>query len=140
MHPVFQDLRFAVRNLFRQPSFALTAILTLALGIGATTAIFTVVNAVVFRPLAVERPDRLVALVNQSAATGTTSLNVSAQDFEDWKAQSRSFQGMAYYSGGEASVTLAQSADYAVVYRVTAGFFDVLGIGTSIGRLPSAEE
>ena len=140
MDHLLQDLRYALRSLFRQPSFALTAILTLALGIGATTAIFTVVNAVVFRPLAVERPDRLVALVNQSATTGRPNLTVSAQDFEDWKVQSRSFQGMAYYAGGETSVTLARSADYATVYRITPGFFDVLGIGTSIGRLLSAEE
>jgi putative ABC transport system permease protein len=90
MDTVVQDLRYALRSLFRQPSFALTSILTLALGIGATTAIFTVVNAVVFKPLAVDRPDRLVAVVNQWTIATRPSLNVSAQDFDDWQAQSRS--------------------------------------------------
>ena len=137
---MLQDLRYAVRSLFRDPSFALSAILTLALGIGATTAIFSVVNAVVFRPLPVERPDRLVAILNQSAATGRTSLNVSAQDFDDWKAQSRSFQVMAYYQGGETSVTLTNSADYATAYRVTPGFFEALDVRASTGRLFSAEK
>jgi predicted permease len=140
MSTYLQDLRYAVRSLFRQPSFAIAAILTLALGIGATTAIFTVVNAVVFRPLPVERPDRLVAILNQSAVTGRTNLTVSAQDFDDWKAQSRSFAVMAYYQGGETSVTLDRGADYVTVYRVTPGFFDALGVRTSIGRLLSPAE
>ena len=140
MSTFLQDLRYAVRSLFRQPSFAIAAIATLALGIGATTAIFTVVNAVVFRPLPVERPDRLVAILNQSAVTGRTNLTVSAQDFDDWKAQSRSFAVMAHYQGGETSVTLDRGADYATVYRVTPGFFDALGVRTSIGRLLSPAE
>src|SRR5688500_8822205 len=105
MDTVLQDLRYAVRSLLRQPSFAIAAILTLALGIGATTAIFTVVNAVVFRPLPVERPDRLVTILNQNAVTGSISPAVSAQDVDDWKAQSRSFAVIAYYQGGETSVT-----------------------------------
>src|SRR5215211_4408023 len=133
MPHLLQDLRYAVRSLFRDPSFALSTILTLALGIGATTAIFSVVNAVVFRPLGVERPDRVVAVVNRSATTGQTSLNVSAQDFDDWKARNRSFQAMSYYQGGETSVTLNRSADYATVYRVTEGFFETLGVRAAMG-------
>jgi predicted permease len=126
--------------LFRQPSFSLTAILTLALGIGATTAIFTVVNAVVFRPLPVERPERLVAIVNQYTTSTKPSLNVSAQDFEDWQAQSRSFQVMARYQGGETNLMIGNTADYAVVHRVSPGFFETLGVRVSAGRLLSAEE
>jgi hypothetical protein len=119
MDTVAQDLRYALRSLFRQPSFALTSILTLALGIGATTAIFTVVNAVVFKPLAVDRPDRLVAVVNHWTKATRPSLNVSAQDVDDWQAQSRSFRVMARYQGGETSVVLANTADYATVYRIS---------------------
>ncbi len=140
MSTLLQDLRYAARSLFRNPSFAIAAILTLALGIGATTAIFTVVNAVVFRPLPVDRPDRLVAILNQTAVTGTINPTVSAQDFDDWKAQSRSFAVMARYQGGETSVTFDRGADYATVYRVTPGFFDALGVRTSIGRLLSPAE
>ena len=140
MDTFLQDLRYAVRSLRRQPSFALTAILTLALGIGATTAIFSVVNAVILRPLPFEDADRLVAIQNQSARTGTRSQNVSAPDFHDWKAQSTSFEAMGYYSGGEWSVTVNGVADYAMAFRVTPGFLDALRAKTAVGRLFSEEE
>ena len=110
---------------------------TLALGIGATTAIFTVVNAVVFRPLAVDRPDRLVAIVNQYTTSPRPSLNVSAQDFEDWQAQSRSFRVMARYQGGETSIMLGNTADYAVVHLRLAGLLRCPGSARR-GR-PAAE-
>jgi putative ABC transport system permease protein len=137
---VLQDLRYAFRSLVRQPSFSLAAIATLTLGIGATTAIFTVVNAVVFRRLPVERPDRLVAVLNQSATSSLPGLNVSGQDFEDWRAQSRSFKVMARYQGGETSVILNNAADYATSYSVTPGFFDALGVRVARGRLFGHDE
>ncbi|MEO7157974.1 MAG: ABC transporter permease [Vicinamibacterales bacterium] len=124
----------------RQPSFALTAILTLALAIGATTAIFSVVNAVIIKPLPFHDPDRIVAVTNLSTRTGLPNLQVSVPDFHDWEAQSRSFESMALFNGGETSVTLSASADYASVYRVTPRFFDVLGAPAARGRLLSAEE
>jgi putative ABC transport system permease protein len=135
MDTVRQDLRYALRSLFRQPSFALTSILTLALGIGAATAIFTVVNAVVFRPLAVDRPDRLMAVINHWTTASPQGLNVSAQDFDDWQAQSRSFRAMARYQGGETSVVLANTAGYATVYLISPGFFDALGVRAAVGRV-----
>ena len=134
------DLRYATRSLLRQPSFALTAIFTLALGIGATTAIFSVVNAVILRPLPFARPDRIVSLANYRELTGARQLNVSAPDFRDWKARSTSFQALAYYQGGETSVSLNGSADYASVYYVTPGFFESLGARTIAGRLLSDAE
>ena len=140
MDNLLQDLRYAIRSLFRQPSFAAAAILTLALGIGATTAIFSVVNSIVFRPLPFERPDRLVAITNLSTGTGNRQLNVSAPDFHDWRREARSFQAMAYYAGGETSVTLNNTADYASVYRVTPGFFEALGARAAVGRVLTPEE
>jgi putative ABC transport system permease protein len=140
MDKLLQDLRYAARSLFRQPSFALTAILTLALGIGATTAIFSVVNAIVLRPLPYPEADRIVAVTNWWTRTGTRGTTASAPDFHDWKAQSRSFTALGNYSGGETSVTIGGTADYAVALRVTPGFFDVLGATTSVGRLLSADE
>jgi len=140
MDNFLQDLRYALRSLFRQPSFALTAILTLALGIGAATAIFSVVNAVLFRPLPFKDADRIVAVTNWWTKTATRGVNVSWQDFRDWKAQSQSFQAMAYYAGGETSVTLKDGANYARVYRVTPGFFEVLGARAAVGRLLNPEE
>jgi len=139
METLVQDLRFAVRSLLRQPGFALTAIVTLALGIGATTAIFSVVDAIILRPLPFERAERIVAIQNRWIKSGDRG-QASAPDFHDWKAQSGSFQAMAYYVGGESSVTLGKSADYASVYRVTPGFFESLGVKAAAGRLPSDGE
>ena len=140
MEHLFQDVRYSIRTFFRQPSFALTAILTLALGIGATTAIFSVVSAVVLKPLPFHEPDRIVAVTNFWTRTGLRGGTISAPDFHDWKAQSGSFKSLAYYVGGENSVTINGSADYAWVYIVTPEFFDVLGTGAAKGRLLSKEE
>jgi predicted permease len=140
MEKLIQDLRYAVRGLSRQPAFALTAILTLALGIGATTAMFSVVNAVVLRPLPFLEADRIVSIMTLWTKTGVRSATVSGPDFNDWKAQSRSFASMAYFWGGEASVTVGATADYVNVHRVTEGFFETLGVKPRVGRLPSEDE
>src|SRR5262245_60980627 len=134
MDKLLQDARYAIRSLRHQPSFALTAILTLALGIGATTAIFSVVNAVVLRPLPYRDPDRIVAIMNFWTRAGVRGANVSGPDFFDWKAQSRSFAPMALYFGGEESVTVNGRGDYASVFSVTPGFFDALGARVGPGR------
>jgi putative ABC transport system permease protein len=115
METLLQDLRYALRSLRRQPSFAITAILTLALGIGATTAIFSVVDAVLLRPLPYPDSGRIVALMNLWTQTGRRGSTVSAPDFRDWKAQSQSFVAFANFSGGETSVTVNGTADYASV-------------------------
>jgi len=140
MESFVQDVRFAIRNLFRQPGFAATAILTLALGISATTAIFSVVNAVVLRPLPYRDPERIVAVRTLWVKTGASWGNVSAPDFYDWKAQSRSFEALAYYSGGEAPVVAEGNPDYASAYVVTSGFFEALGVRARLGRLFRPEE
>jgi putative ABC transport system permease protein len=140
MDTLAQDLRFALRSLFRRPGFALTAVVTLALGIGATTAIFSVVNAVILRPLPFERADRIVAVTNLWTKNGLRAATVSAPDFHDWKAQSQSFQAMGYVVGGQTSVTVGTSADYAGVFRITPGFLESLGAHAAIGRLLSEDE
>jgi predicted permease len=140
METLLQDIRYAVRSLFRQPSFALTALLTLALGIGATSAIFSVLNAIVLQPLPFERPDQIVAVRTFSHQTGRSSLLVSAPDFHDWRAQSQSFQSLAYLQGGEISISINGVADYAFTYIVTPKFFEALGLDAAVGRLLSPEE
>ena len=140
METLLQDLRYSLRSLFRQPAFALTAILTLALGIGATTAIFSVVNGVILRPLPFDEPDRLVSLQMLWTGTGRRSQNVSAPDFHDYRAQSRSFEALGYYAGGEWSVTIDGTADYATAYAVTPGFLGALRARASVGRMLTDEE
>jgi putative ABC transport system permease protein len=140
MDTLLQDFRFAARSFLRHPGFALTALGTLALGIGATTAMFSVVNAVLLRPLPFAQPDRVVALTTFWPTLGLRSTTVSAPDFHDWQARSTSFEASAIYWGGLQSVTLADSADYAGVFMASPGFFEALGARTSIGRLPTRDE
>jgi predicted permease len=140
MDHLAHDLRYAIRSLVRQPSFALTAVLTLALGIGATAAMFGVVNAVVLQPLPFREADRIVAVTNLWTRTGQRGRTVSAPDFADWKAQSQSFAALGHYSGGETSVTIGGAGDYATVYLITPGLFEALGVTARLGRLLSDEE
>jgi putative ABC transport system permease protein len=136
MDAVLQDLRYAWRSLRRQPAFALLAIGTLALGIGANAAIFSAVNAVLLRPLDYRQPDRIVALANQWQKTGRRG-TVSAPDFHDWHDSTTSFAAMAYYTYSldfETSVKVDGVADYGAVVLVTPEFFDVFGVDALAGR------
>jgi putative ABC transport system permease protein len=141
MDNLLQDVRYGLRTLVRQPGFAATAILTLALGIGATTAIFSVVNAVVLRPMPFDQPDRVMVVTNTNTKTGTRNTTISGPDFFDWRAQSRSFEVLSYFTGsGETSVTVNNVSDYTTVTRVAPGYFKVFGATASAGRLFTAEE
>ncbi|MGH9200220.1 MAG: ABC transporter permease [Vicinamibacterales bacterium] len=139
MDNLLQDVRYGIRTLARQPGFALTAILTLALGIGATTAIFSVVNAVVLRPLPFADADRVVAVMNLYTNTGTRG-TVSSPDFADWHEQNRSFDALAYFGSQETSVTITGATDYATVTWVTPDFFRVFGTTAIAGRMWATDE
>ncbi len=135
--PLLQDLRFGLRLLVKHPGFAAPAVLTLALGIGATTAIFSVVNTVLLRPLPYHEPDRLVWIWASSPTRGIPFHFFQYPDFVDWRAQARSFESMAAYSPSAAALTGgAESADpeYVPRLRVNAAFFHVLGIRPALGR------
>jgi putative ABC transport system permease protein len=141
MDNLLQDVRYGIRTLTRQPGFAATAILTLALGIGATTAIFSVVNAVVLRPMAFDQPERVMVVTNVNTKTGNRNTTISGPDFFDWRAQNRSFETLAYFTGGgEASVTVNNVSDYATLWRTSPGYFRVFGATASMGRLFTDEE
>ena len=137
-----QDLRFAARMLRKNPGFTAVAVLVMALGIGANTAMFSVVNAVLLKPLAFSDPDRVVTLSSlwkRSAAHG----QVSAPDFRDWRDQSTAFANMTYYgytSDDETSVSTGSSAEYANVAMVSPDFFQVFHVEPSVGREFSLEE
>ncbi|MGH7636044.1 MAG: ABC transporter permease, partial [Gemmatimonadaceae bacterium] len=132
------DLRFALRSLKHNRAFAIAAIATMALGIGANSAIFSIVNSVLLRPLPYAAPDRLVMLWGEYPNYGRTSL--SLPDFVDWRAQATSFEHVAalhgttfnFLSGGE---PVQLRAD-----RVTANFFDALGVRPILGRAFHADE
>jgi len=133
----FRDLRLALRQLRKSPGFTVTAVLTLALGIGATAAVFSLVNAVLLRPLALPDPDRLMSLQpvdNSPGNAPNTAGALSYPDYFDWRAQNRSFSGMACYRGG--SFTLTGSGEPRQIFRavVSANFFQVLGATPVLGR------
>lgn len=97
METLRQDLRFAVRTLFKRPGFAFVVVLTLALGIGATTAIFSFVNAVLLRPFPYREPERLMIVRNQDPKRGAEPVSPSIRDYLDYREQQRSFESLACF-------------------------------------------
>ncbi len=132
------DLHFALRILRRSPAFTIGAVLTLALGIGANTAIFSVVNGLLLRPLPYEQPGQLVDVLEAHANGGSS--DVPWANFEDWRAQSRSFDGMAAYFSDV--VTLAGSEIPARVHvaAVSQDFFRVMRVQPVLGRMTSVDD
>ncbi len=141
MQRLLHDLRFALRQLRKSPGFAVTTILTLALGIGATTTIFSLVNAVLLRPLPFPQQDRLVWLQIESRTSGVAVPgNVSYPDFFDWRSQQRSFSGLAAYRSGEVTLTGVGEAKELTSEIVSKEFFQVLGVHPQLGREFRSEE
>jgi predicted permease len=138
-----QDLHYGVRTLRKSRGFAAAAILILALGIGASTAVFGVVNAVLLKPLPYRDPNQIVALTNFATsreAPTTLSTQVSVPDFQDWQDQSSSFEAMAYYFSRETAVIRGSTAEYARLTSVSPEFFRVFAIEPLIGRSFTVEE
>ena len=139
------DLGFALRRLFKSPGFAAIAILIMALGIGANTAIFSVVHAVLLEPLPFRDPDSLVHIWHvppQSSFPGMTQFAVSAANFLDWQKQSRAFSGMALASGGAFEMTGKSKPETIHAGTVTWNFFSLLGVQPVYGRtfLPQEDQ
>ena len=137
------DLRYAVRVLFRAPSFALAVIAVLAVGIGANTAIFSIVNAVLLRPLSFDEPDRLVRLFHeppQAAFPGIHRFSVSPANFYDWKHDARLFDSMAIYRFRQFTLTGGGNAEAVVAGAVGADFFQVARARPAMGRVFVTEE
>src|SRR3954469_20055334 len=135
------DLRVAFRQLKASPSFTLIAILTLALGIGANSAIFALVDATLLRPLPYRQPDRLVAVWETSPKTKHSY--VSPLNMIDWNARSRTFEKLAGFTptvGGMVMAGVDGNAETVSRQWVTAGIFDVLGVTPVLGRTFSPED
>lgn len=132
MYTLLQDIRYAVRRLLKTPGFSLIALLTLALGIGANTAIFTVIDAVLLRPLPYRDPSQLVLLSEHTPQFPT--LSVSYQNFVDWRDQSRSFTGMSAVRNTNMTLTGSGDPERLPVQMATANLFDLLGVKPHLGR------
>ncbi len=140
MHSWIQDFGHTVRNLLRAPGFALVAILTLALGIGANTAIFAIVNGVLLKPLAYPNPERLVLVTSQFPEMGFDQFWVSPPEFLELKERSRSFEALGAYTTDENNLGTRERPRRVRVARVTADFFDALAVAPVLGRAIRPEE
>jgi predicted permease len=134
MHQLTQELRYAFRRLRQSPAFAVTAALTLALGIGANTAIFTVVQSLLLKPLEYPEAERIVALTTVWPQTGRTTPRVTGPDLTDVREQSKSLQAISSYEGGELGVQMRDHASFTGVAFVNAGFAQVFPIAPVAGR------
>jgi putative ABC transport system permease protein len=140
MASVWQDVRYALRSFRRSPAFVALAVATLAIGIGATAAIFSVVDAVLLRPLPFPRPDELVIAAQLDKQTHAWFGSATPANFLDWQRRSHSFTAMAAYRS--ASVTLASGGvpERHASAMVNAGFFDILQLHATIGRTFTAAD
>ena len=137
MHFFWQDLRYGFRSLLRNPGFSAVAILTLALGIGPNSAIFTLVNAVLLKPLPMPEPNRVVMIWQTLLKSGFDQMPVSPDDYLDWKQQSRSFENMAAaFAIPEYGLNISGSGEPERVLAALASkeFLPVLGITPVVGR------
>jgi predicted permease len=144
---LIQDLRYGVRQLRRSPGFAVTVLLTVALGVAATTVVFSLVNAVLLRPLPFPEPERLLSLDTLGRPGGTTgpataSMDTSYPNFFDWRSENKSFASMASYTTG-GMVLGADSNNQArrvAAVSVSSDFFETLGVSPELGRGFKREE
>src|SRR5215213_8643561 len=134
MGSLLQDLRYGFRLLLKRPGFTLIAVLTLAFGIGANTAIFTVVDAALLRPLPYKEPNRLVHLWETSPQKEFSEREASYADYLDWKGQTQVFEDLAGYSFRSFALTGGEMPERVLGAAVTDSFFRVLGVEPIMGR------
>lgn len=134
MESLLQDIRYGVRSLVKRPGFTLVAILTLALGIGANSAMFSAVNAVLLRPLPYPEAQRIVVVEANNAHLGVSLSNSSLPDFADWQSQSHVFEHIAAFSSGGSIIYDNDESERVRATSVTADFFPLLKINAMAGR------
>ena len=140
MTTLLQDVRYGLRGLWRSRGFTLVAVCSLALGIGANTAIFSLVNAVMFKPLPLSEPERLALVWEEVPAIGAVRDSPAPGNYSDWKAQNRVFEDMAAFSWLSFNLTGDGEPEKLSAYGVTANAFPLLGVRPALGRNFLAEE
>ncbi len=134
MDGLVRDVRHSARNLLRSPGFAIVTILTLALGIGANTAIFSVVNGVILRPLGYPEPGRLVYISSQFPQLGFDQFWISPPEFFDFRERVQSFSSIGAFAPGQANLTATDRPRQVVTVQVSADLFTTLGVAPMLGR------
>src|SRR5262249_20167846 len=132
--PMIKDLQFAVRTLQKRPGFLLIAVSTLALGIGATTAVFTVVNSVLLRPLQFPEAERIVYVEGVNPRQGITDSNLSIPDMVDWQQQSTSFEQITAFTSYGMFLKTGDEIERVRTTVVSADFFPLLRVTPKAGR------
>ncbi|HVF44358.1 MAG TPA: ABC transporter permease [Pyrinomonadaceae bacterium] len=140
MRTLWNDVRHGARALRKSPGFTAVAVAVLALGVGANTAIFSIVNAVLLRPLPFPGAERVVAFAGVNPSKGITQSNMSAPDFADWRAEQKSFEGLALYTQGSANMTGGDEPERVAASAVSADFFRVMSVGAARGRAVLPED
>lgn len=135
-----QDLKFAARLLLRERGFAVVVVLVLALGIGANAAIFSVVDALLVKPLPYHEPERLVLIWEDASHIGFPTNTPAPGNYVSWRDRSRAFTGMAATRGSSANLTVDGPPEFVMGRRVTANFFEVLSVQPLLGRTFTEEE
>src|SRR5215510_14087740 len=138
MAELAQDLRYGMRTLRRSPGFAAVAVSTLAIGIGANTAIFSFVNGVLLKPLPYSEPDRIVRVLEKPPGGGRNG--ISTLNFLDWQRDNTVFEYMAAQTGGSVTLTGVSEPVQLRGSRVSAHYFDIFGIKAGLGRTFTADE
>jgi putative ABC transport system permease protein len=134
MESLIKDLRFAVRSFLKRPGFLVIAIATLALGIGATTAMFTVVNAMLLRPLQFPEPERIVLFLGINPRQGINESNMSVPDIADWQQQASSFEQIAGFVSGGLFLTVGDETERVRGTSVSTDFFPLFKTNPVYGR------
>jgi putative ABC transport system permease protein len=140
MKSLWQDMRYGLRMSLKKPGFTLTAVITLSLGIGATSTIFSFVNGILLRPLPYQDSERLVALDETAPKRGVASMGVSFPNFLDWREQNQVFTGVATYSSGNYTMTGSGEPEQLSGADISYNTFEVLGVAPVLGRTFTAEE
>jgi putative ABC transport system permease protein len=140
MRSLLQDVRYSLRTLSKSPGFTAIVILTLALGIGANTAIFSVVNAVLLAPLPYNQPNRLVMVWSKNVSKGYKMFPVSGGDYAEWKSENSVFENMAASSDTLYTLTGAGEPQIVIGYQFSADYFRLLGAASELGRTFLDEE
>ena len=134
MDTLLSDIRYAFRNLISRPAFTLIAVVTLALGIGANSCIFSAINALLLKPLPIPNQERVMTIWDKDSSHGWEHNEVTMANYFDWRAQNQSFEQLALYRWWSTNLTGVDTPERVQGFLVTGNFFDALGVKPMMGR------
>src|SRR5437016_1837668 len=140
MDSLLRDLKFSVRSLLKRPVLTIIAIVTLAIGIGANSAIFSTINALLLKPLPFPDPERIVAFWEKIPSRGIERNELAVANYLDWNAQNKSFEQLGMYRWWSTNLTGADSPERVQGFQVTPNFLDIVGVKPLLGRGFSGDE